>query len=142
MRNKDLKLTIKSKIDLLSHNDDERQDLWVSYLEDPECDFSSKLLEIKNKNEEKELIIFNIVHIMSSHPSPEMIELLDNFTELERSVLILIALGFNKEQISKYKMIDAMRLQQLMDNLSTHPIWEKFLAKEKTKCRRKIRADV
>ena len=60
-----------------------------------------------------------------------MLELLDTFTELERSILILLVLGFTKEQVSKYKMIEMLRLQQMINNISTHPIWEKMLVKEK-----------
>jgi hypothetical protein len=61
-----------------------------------------------------------------------MLELLDNFTELERSVMILLVIGFTKEQVSKYKMIEMLRLQQMINNISTHPIWEKALAKKET----------
>lgn len=140
---KNLKLMmIKSKIEMLSHNEDERQDLWLSYLEYPDCDFSSKLLEIKNKNEETEFLTASMIRCLSHPPSQEMVELLENFTDLERSVLVLIALGFTKEQISKYKMIDATRLKQLIDNVSAHPAWENFLAEEETKRRRKVRTDV
>jgi hypothetical protein len=61
-----------------------------------------------------------------------MLELLDNFTDLERSVMILLVIGFTKEQVSKYKMIEMLRLQQMINNISTHPIWEKTLAKKET----------
>lgn len=125
-------MMIQRKIEILSQDEDERQDLWVAYLEDPYFDLSSRFVEIKNRNDTNDIILSNLINYLQSPPTSEMLELLDNFTDLERSVMILLVIGFTKEQVSKYKMIEMLRLQQMINNISTHPIWEKVLAKKKT----------
>lgn len=125
-------MMIQRKIETLSQDEDERQDLWVAYLEDPYFDLSSRFIEIKNRNDTNDIILSNLINYLQSPPTSEMLELLDNFTELERSVMILLVIGFTKEQVSKYKMIEMLRLQQMINNISTHPIWEKALAKKET----------
>lgn len=126
-------MMIQRKIETLSQDEDERQDLWVAYLEDPYFDLSSRFIEIKSRNDANDTILSNLINYLQSPPTSEMLELLDNFTELERSVMILLVIGFTKEQVSKYKMIEMLRLQQMINNISTHPIWEKALAKKETK---------
>lgn len=123
-------MMIQRKIESLSQDEDERQDLWVAYLEDPYFDLSSRFVEIKIKNQANDLILTNLINYLQSPPTAEMLEILDAFTEIERSVLILLVIGFTKEQVSKYKMIEMLRLQQMINNISTHPIWEKMLAKK------------
>lgn len=125
-------MMIQRKIETLSQDEDERQDLWVAYLEDPYFDLSSRFIEIKNRNDANDIILSNLINYLQSPPTSEMLELLDNFTELERSIMILLVIGFTKEQVSKYKMIEMLRLQQMINNISTHPIWEKMLAKKET----------
>jgi len=125
-------MMIQRKIETLSQDEDERQDLWVAYLEDPYFDLSSRFIEIKSRNDANDIILSNLINYLQSPPTSEMLELLDNFTELERSVMILLVIGFTKEQVSKYKMIEMLRLQQMINNISTHPIWEKALAKKET----------
>lgn len=126
-------MMVQRKIETLSQDEDERQDLWVAYLEDPYFDLSSRFIEIKSRNDANDTILSNLINYLQSPPTSEMLELLDNFTELERSVMILLVIGFTKEQVSKYKMIEMLRLQQMINNISTHPIWEKALAKKETK---------
>jgi hypothetical protein len=125
-------MMIQRKIETLSQDEDERQDLWLAYLEDPYFDLSSRFIEIKNRNDTNDIILTNLINYLQSPPTSEMLELLDNFTDLERSVMILLVIGFTKEQVSKYKMIETLRLQQMINNISTHPIWEKTLAKKET----------
>jgi hypothetical protein len=125
-------MMIQRKIETLSQDEDERQDLWVAYLEDPYFDLSSRFIEIKNRNDANDIVLTNLINYLQSPPTSEMLELLDNFTDLERSVMILLVIGFTKEQVSKYKMIEMLRLQQMVNNISTHPIWEKTLAKKET----------
>lgn len=126
-------MMIQRKIETLSQDEDERQDLWVAYLEDPYFDLSSRFIEIKSRNDANDIVLTNLINYLQSPPTSEMLELLDNFTDLERSVMILLVIGFTKEQVSKYKMIEMLRLQQMVNNISTHPIWEKTLAKKETK---------
>lgn len=126
-------LMIQRKINSLSINEDQRQDLWVKYLESESADISSSLNEIQLNNELNDILVNKMVLCLTAPPAEETLQLLDNFTDLERSVIILLMLGLTRDQISRYKMIEMLRLQQLINNISVHPAWESFLAKEKTK---------
>lgn len=126
-------LMIQRKINNLSINEDQRQDLWVKYLESKSIDLSSSLNDIQLNNELNDVLINKMVICLTVPPAEETLQLLDNFTDLERSVIMLLILGLTREQISRYKMIEMLRLQQLINNISVHPAWESFLAKEKTK---------
>jgi hypothetical protein len=125
---------IQRKIDSLSNDEDCRQDLWISYLEDPYLELSGTLTNIQDTRKIDDLIVQNLITNITVSPTNETMLLLDSFTELERSVMILLILGLTKEQISRYKMIEMLRLQQMINNISAHPAWENLLAKEKTKC--------
>lgn len=139
MRSKDPKLLmIKDRIDRLSLNEDERQDLWAAYLENPDINFSNTLDGIKFYKSIHDQISANIVACFYSLSYSSTADALDNFSDLERSVLILLMIGLSIEQISRYKMIEILRLQQMLSNVSVHPIWEELRVKEKTECRREI----
>lgn len=125
---------IQRKIDNLSNDEDCRQDLWIRYLEDPSLELSDTLTNIQDTRHIDDLIVQNLITNITVSPTNETMLLLDSFTELERSVVILLILGLTKEQISRYKMIEMLRLQQMINNISAHPAWENLLAKEKTKC--------
>jgi hypothetical protein len=124
---------IQKKIDSLSNDEDCRQDLWIKYLEDPSSSISENLTSIQNSQHIDDLIVQNLIVNATLSPVSDTMVLLDNFTELERSVVILLILGLTKEQISRYKMIEMLRLQQMINNISTHPVWESLLVKEKIK---------
>ena len=132
---------IQEKIDRLSLNEDDRQDLWVAYLQDPDVNFPNTLDNIKFHRSVQEQISANIVACFYSISHDYTHDALDIFTELERSILILLMIGLSIEQISRYKMIGMLRLQQMLDNVSTHPIWEELRAKEAAEFRREIWTD-
>ncbi len=142
MKNSNPKLLIiQEKIDKLSLDEDDKQDLWLAYLQDPDVNFSNTLDNIKFNKLIQEKISANIVACFYSINHDYTHEALDAFTEFERSILILLMVGLSMEQISRYKMIGMLRLQQMLNNISTHPIWEELHAKEKTKYRREIWPD-
>lgn len=124
---------VQQKINSLSSDEDERQEMWVRYLETPDSiiDLEEESNKIKLANELDDIIIKNIVVLFESNPSKEMVDILNVFSELEKSILILLILGLSKEQISKYKKIDMLHLTQLLRNLSTHSVWGEYFDKKK-----------
>lgn len=130
---------IQIKIGNLSQDEDCQQDLWLKYLEDPTSDLSSNFQHIQNTNTISDLMVNSLVLKLNASSTDRVQVFLEEFTEIERSIMVLLILGLTKEQISKYKMIEMLPLQQLINNVSTHPAWGKFFVKEKTKRRREIR---
>lgn len=132
-------MMIKNQIDRLSLSEDDRQDLWVAYLENPGLDLSVGLDNIYFKNKIQEKILNNINNIalayVVSDSDQEIGLLLNNFTELEQSILRLFMVGLTHDQVSRYKGIERMHLQQMLYSISKHPIWENFLVKKTTNTR-------
>lgn len=126
-------LMIQQKINSLSLNEDERQDMWVLYLENPNVDLDKNLNNIRILNEEDNAVLDNILSFLQSPPTQDMLDILSIFSELEKSVLILLILGIPKDYISKYKTIEMLRLKQLINNISTHPVWETYIDKKEIK---------
>lgn len=143
MKIKDPKLLmVKEKIDKLSTNEDDRQDLWVSYLEDPASNLPNNIEQITFRNQIGEKITNDIVYLYSSTLKVGSVhDTLDVFTDLERSVIVMLLLGLSIDQISRYKMIGSLRLNQMLCNISLHPIWESLSAKEETQRRGKVWSD-
>jgi hypothetical protein len=143
MRSRDPKLMmIKERIDALSLNEDDRQDLWICYLENPESNLSNNIEDIHFNNSVRDRIESNIIGLyMSTLKVGSVHDLFTQFTETERSVMILVLLGLNDEQISRYKMIGMLRLNQMLHNISLHPAWETLRDKEKTERRGEIWSD-
>jgi hypothetical protein len=143
MRNKDPKIMmIKEKIDRLSTNEDDRQDLWVRYLENPDSDLYSNIEDISFRNSIRDRIADDIVNLYTSTLKVGFVQnILSNFTDLERSIIVLILLGLSNEQISRYKMIGLLRLNQTLHNISLHPVWETLRVEEKAKLGAEARAD-
>lgn len=143
MRNKDPKIMmIKEKIDRLSANEDDRQDLWVRYLENPDSDLYNNIEDISFRNSTRDRIADDIVNLYTSTLKVGFVQnILSNFTDLERSIIVLILLGLSNEQISRYKMIGLLRLSQTLHNISLHPVWETLRVKEKAQLRAEARDD-
>ena len=97
MRNKDPKIMmIKEKIDRLSTNKDDRQDLWVQYLENPDSDLYSNIQDITFRNSVRDKIAEDIVHLYTSTLKVGFVHnILNNFTDLERSIIVLILLSLS-----------------------------------------------
>jgi len=134
-------LMVKQKIDELSLSEDDRQDLWVSYLEDPTSTLPTAE-HIAFNNHISEKITNNIIYLYNSTLKVGSVQdTLYTFTDLERSVIVMLLLGLSIDQISRYKMIGSLRLNQMLCNIALHPIWENLSAKEKIERRGKVRPD-
>ena len=135
-------MMIKEKIDKISSNEDDRQDLWVRYLENPDSDLYSNIEDISFKNSVKNRSTSDIVNLYTSTLKAGFVQdILNNFTDLERSIIVLILLGLSNEQISRYKMIGLLRLNQTLHNISLHPVWETLRVKEEAKLRAEARTN-
>jgi FixJ family two-component response regulator len=130
---------IKAKIDVLTEDLDIRQSVWLEYLETDceDVDFICKKLLIQK--EVNQQIENNITAMLNSETPEDFIELLQDFTEFEQSILSLLIVGISINSIAKYKMIKPMRILQIVSNISSSPIWGEYFAKKDINSKRKIR---
>lgn len=118
-------------INSLTEDNDFQQELWVHYLSGNSSNtFAERLEEIRYEQEEQQRIAEAIFELMNNG-NLEFKDLLKGFSELEQSIMCLLAMGFSIPEISKYKTLSIIRVQQVVTTIRNHDRWdEKWLLKE------------
>jgi DNA-directed RNA polymerase specialized sigma subunit len=116
---------IQSKISNLTDNEDHSQDLWLHYLATGCSDsFAQKLAAIRQEREEAAQLENAIAEIYKD-PPVKLLVFLENFSDYEKAVMFLMFLGFTSKQISKYKNISEIRINQMVSSIRLHTAWER-----------------
>lgn len=130
---------VQALISALTKNEDLRQDLWVAYLSgEIHSTFSSKLQQL-SISQDIEKRASQSLHDILDLNIPQ--DVLDQLSDLQRSIMFMIMLGYSLEQVGRYNGIKQVIIDQEMVSLVKHPLWEKYGSKETSKSRRKIRAN-
>lgn len=118
--NREIYLLINS----LTEDNDFQQELWVHYLSgNSPTSFSERLEEIRYEQEEQQRIAEAIWELMNNG-NLEFKELIQGFSELEQSIMCLLAMGFSVPEISKYKTLSIIRVQQVVTTIRNHDRWD------------------
>ena len=121
MSNQDVLVLINN----LTDDKDHRQDLWVYYLSGHSTQsFVDKLEDIHRDNIEYRRIAESIWFLLNDASCLEFRELLKEFSETEQSVTCLLAMGFTIPEISKYKSLSIIRVQQVFTAIKNHTKWD------------------
>lgn len=134
--------TVSNLINLLSNDEDVRQDLWVIYLSGtPVEQLNARLSQIKAEYTEDLELQKSIWNLLKNPPREELSDLVqENFTDYERSVICCLMLGLDSSKISEIKGISQVRIRQSIATIRYNKCWEKFYGtEEKLIRRRKIR---
>lgn len=116
-----------SLIDHLTTDNDERQELWVHYLENSSIsELSEYLIQIRKQYSEEELLQITIWKQLDNPSDFNLQWIFDHFTDLEQSVIQLLILGVSLQQISGIKKIGLMRLRHVVAIISENPAWRKL----------------
>ena len=116
---------IQEKINTLTDNEDYRQELWAAYLSDNKH-LSLQLELIKLRNQEIEEFRHNIHYLIENPPQKEFRQLLESFDGIERTILYLLVLGYNIDDISEYKGICVVRIKQVISRIRISKRWNKW----------------
>jgi hypothetical protein len=111
-------------INQLTHNEDERQDLWVAYLAGTPSDRLHNILPSLGVSQNIQDKFKSEIHDLLSSPLPQ--EFIDYLTETERVVVCLLMLGCDLGTISKYNGISEVRIRQIMVSLAQSNAWDKL----------------
>ncbi len=116
----------------LTENEDERQDLWVNYLEAG----NSLILEVMVKKLQTGTKINKIIasKLKQIPFNPDLLEIsaiVDGCSELEQEIIFLLVLGLSAEDIAEHRNIPLPRLQQIISTIRSDPKWKEY-AKDKT----------
>lgn len=124
--------SVSQIINLLTKNEDHRQDLWVHYLSGNSIEsLSSHLQKIVDDYSEHDQLKHNI-QIAMNNPLPQpFLDFLSTFSDFERTTMYMLMLGFTIEQISKYKGISEVRIRQTLSNIGYNEGWRNFNGAQK-----------
>lgn len=123
------KLTIVQEvINLLTDNEDYRQDLWVCYLSGLPLTAFLDYLNQKEYLNRKELQVSQLWHYVSQN-NPNLLELLQNLSDKDHSIILQLILGNNISTISGYKGISQVCIQRIIDTTSKKIQDEPWLSK-------------
>ena len=122
-----VKPPVQLLINNLTSDEDHRQELWLHYISgNSPCTFEEKLNKIKEEHEKHDRFIKALDSLYDNPPTPQLISFLCNFSDFERSVMFLLLLGFSVEDVSKYKEISRIRIEQTIFSIKGHTAWKKY----------------
>jgi hypothetical protein len=116
---------VSSLINCLTNDEDLRQELWVHYLSgNPVDTFASHIKKIKSDFNDDESIKQAIWNTISNPPSDKFLDTLNKFTDFEKSIIVLLALGVSVSAISQHKGISEVRIKQTISSIRYNAVWE------------------
>ena len=117
---------IAERINRLTSDDDLRQELWVYYLEGNSPDtFVQHLKYLKSKASQQEKID-RFAHDLIKQPfSKRLSEVLTHFTSVEQSVIFMLLLKYNADDMSNVNNMSRARTRQMIQNIKSNTNWNK-----------------
>jgi DNA-directed RNA polymerase specialized sigma subunit len=109
-------LITQKVINLLTDNEDHRQDLWVYYLSGAQYQSFPDFLNKKQHLDTEKTIISQIWDFMNQN-NPKLLELLQDLPDESRSVVLLLLLDNDTPAISRYKGISQVRVQRIINRV-------------------------
>jgi len=108
----------------MTSDEDHRQELWLHYLGgNSSMSFAERLEQLKNDNVENQRIAETIWLLLNNPEAYNFREMLTGFSELEQSIMCLLAIGLNVFEISQYKTLSIIRVQQVITAIRNHSKW-------------------
>lgn len=117
---------MNSLINCLTDDEDQRQELWLYYLNGNSIEsLSDYLCCIKSDSELSEQLQKRIWAATKNGSSDFLQNVLHNFSNVEQSVIILLALGLSVAQISKYKKLAEVRVNCVIFAIKNNEYWKR-----------------
>lgn len=117
----------------LTKDEDQRQELWAHYLEgNSESDLVSYFIQLNEEYNLESEIQSRLWRVTQNPPSEKFHELLNHFSEIEQSIVVLLALGLTVTQVSKYKCISEIRIRHVISIIKDNNCWEELYGIKKT----------
>jgi hypothetical protein len=122
----------KKVIDRLTNDEDVRQELWLHYVSKNSTNsLAKKLTDIHKESTLHEKLQQAIIHVHSNPLTDSTIVFLSNFSDFEQSIMFLLLMGFSIEEVSEYKGISSVRINQCISIIRSNSAWEQYGFKEK-----------
>lgn len=129
---------VSQLINCLTNDEDKRQDLWVHYLSGHSPSTFANHLDNLNKELSADLYLRELLwEVYKNPPSDKFKQLLDNFSDIEQSVVCLLALGLTVSELSEYKGISEIRIKHVISVVKEKDCWEELYGVKETIDRRR-----
>lgn len=114
-------------INQLTTDNDERQELWLHYIQNSDISaLTAYLSKIRKTFSEDQLLQITLWRKVNCSSERDLLELFDHFTDLEQSIMHLLALGATLEEISGIKSIKVARIRHIVSVIREHEVWQKY----------------
>jgi hypothetical protein len=124
---------VSKLINCLTKDEDQRQDLWVHYLSgNSSSTFVAHLDKLSREFSADSELQQLLWDVFKNPPSSKFKELLSNFSDIEQSIVCLLALGLTVSQLSKYKAISEIRIRHVMSIVKDNDCWEELYGAKAT----------
>lgn len=128
---------VSQLINCLTKDEDQRQDLWVHYLSGHSpSTLASHLSKLKKEFSNDADLQHLLWDVFNNPPSDKFKELLANFSEIEQSIVCLLALGLSISELSQYKSISEVRIRHIIQVIRYNEVWKEIYGVEETIDRR------
>jgi hypothetical protein len=118
---------VSNLINCLTNNEDLRQDLWVLYLSGkPLESLPDHLEQLNAEYTEDQKVKDAMWQLIKNPPSESLYEILEEFTDFERSIMCLLALGLSIDKIALFKGINQVRIRQAISSIRYNSSWDKY----------------
>jgi hypothetical protein len=116
------KKQVEKLINSLTRNEDIRQDLWVDYLTGADMpSLLFKATQHKLKYDSRNYDSAFIAQLLHNPPKEEFIE---KFTDYERELMCLFALGYNIGEVCVHLGINQVRVEHLLSSIRSKKAWD------------------
>jgi len=117
-------------VNLINHlttDNDERQELWVHYLENSDISvLSDYLTQIRNQYSQEKLLQITVWRKLDNPSDFNLQWVFDHFSDLEQSVIQLLILGVSLQDISSIKAVGLVRLRHIVSIICQNPAWREL----------------
>ncbi len=118
---------VSNLINCLTNDEDKRQELWMHYLSGNESStLASHLSKLDQEYSLDSEIQSYLWDMFKNPPSERFQTLLSHFSEVEQSIVCLLALGLDAGQVSVYKGISIVRIRHVIDVIRYNSIWSEL----------------
>ena len=115
---------VSQLINCLTKDEDKRQDLWVHYLSGHSPSTFASHLNKLNKEFATDTYLQELLwDVFKNPPSDKFTVLLSSFSDVEQSIVCLLALGLAISEISGYKGISEVRIRHVIHVIRYNEIW-------------------
>jgi len=124
---------VSNLINCLTNDEDKRQELWMHYLSGNEPSTLASHLSKLDREYNLDSQIQSYLWDMFKNPLSERFQtLLSHFSEVEQSIVCLLALGLDAGQVSAYKGISIVRIRHVIDVIRYNSIWSELYGIKET----------